>query len=101
MIEETGISTEHKVQNPNSANYQTRNPIEPSLTSLDQPYQEVSKILLALLPFYFYNNASNRQCNSTSSATELGFLSGSTAVFPIAEHLRFRRRGEGFIGGFH
>lgn len=33
-------------------------------------------------PFFFfsYNDAPNRQCNSTSSATELGFLSGSTAV---------------------
>ena len=42
-----------------------------------------------LLFLLFYNDAPNRQCNSTFSATELGFLSGSTVVFSLAEQLRF------------
>ena len=52
-----------------------------------------TKILLCFT-FPLTTTAPNRQCNSTLSATELGFLLGSTAVFLLLENcdLEARRR---------
>ena len=64
-------------------------PTQSGLAFLSPIEKSLAKISTLSFLSFSYDDAPNRQCNSTFSATELGFLSGSTVVLLLLDNCDF------------